>query len=740
MKYYQTDLDAMDIPWSKFDRIIEGLLIVLLAFMPLAFGAVEAWSEAVLTTLVAAISICFFLKLIYERDVRPIWSWAYLPVALFILVVVFQLLPLKTTLVSTLSPSTAAIKKELLSDLPNADALLKTMTFSFYPHATKHNLRLMLAVVAVFVVVLNIYRREGQIKRLLAAIATIGGALAVLALAQDVFGNGQIYWVVPTASGQAYSGTFICHSHYGQFMNLSIGSAFGLILVKTYEDLESRTMTPAAIYEYIISPEARVTWILIGAIIIGVATVFISLTRGGMISMLIAAGFTTLIICSRRSLKGSGWIILLAALGAFICILYLGFDAVYDRLATMQGVDAYKGRWQIVKDISIAWTRFPLFGTGLGTHEVVYPMFDRSSIPALATHAENEYAQITEETGLVGLAVFVVFGFIVWINYARNIKYADTPIRLASYGLGFGLLAVMIHSLSDFGQHLPANAMLSAIFCALLIVLGRIGNGSHPIAIPKIAGVHQGSIVLRTAALVCAAGLWAWVFLSAHNARVAEAHWERALVAEQDILEKDQQVTNEEYIDLISNAAAAADYEPDNIKYRHWLNFYHWQSISRNTDPNTGSVIIPEQAMGYVHRIVDEFHQARVLCPTYGATCCVVGQLERFVLKDPNGAELIRKGFQLAPCDPTACFIAGLLDVEEGDIEASFAKFERAVRLSSRLFAEVARIYVDRLGRPDLALMIADQNIDWLNHVADTLDRNQAYSDFLDEPWQGDSF
>jgi O-antigen ligase len=707
----------MDIPRSKFDTVIERLLIALLAFMPLAFGAVEAWSEAVVVTLAAAISISFFLKLIYERDVRPVWSWAYLPVALFILVVAFQLIPLKATLVDSLSPGTAAIKKELLGDLPYSASVLQSMTLSFYPGATRHDLRLVLAVTAVFVVVLNVYRRESQIRRLLWAIAAIGGAMAVLALAQDLFGNGRIYWLVPTASSQAYCGTFVCHSHYGQFMNLSVGAAFGLILVKIHEDLKNRRLK--AISQYIGSPKARTVWILIGIIIVGVTTLFVSLTRGGMISMLVAASFTTLVMCSRRSLKGSGWIVLLAALGAFVCVLYLGFDAVYDRLSTLREGDAYKARRQIVKDIAVAWTRFPVFGTGLGTHEVVYPMFDRSSVPALATHAENEYAQAAEETGLAGLVTLVGFGLVVGFNYARSIRRADVPIRLASYGLGLGLVAVLIHSLSDFGQHLPANAMLSAVFCALLIALGRMGRRSNSVG--RFIRVYRGSYVLRVIALIGAAGVWTWLLLGAHHARVGEGHWKRALAADQNIAGKGEQATDDDYIALISSAAAAAEYEPDNVKYRHWLNFYRWESISRVTDPNTGAVIIPEEAKEFVYGIVDEFHRARLLCPTYGATYCVLGQLERFVLDDPNGAELIRKGFQLAPCDPTACFVAGLLDVEEGDIEASLVKLDRAVRLDGGLFAKVARVYVDHAGRPDLALMIAGQDMGRLSQVAGIL-------------------
>lgn len=727
MKENRINPDGVDASVSHFDTAIEGLLIALLAFMPLAFGAVEAWSEQVVIAFAAAISVCFLLKLVFEKNSHLIWSWAYIPVALFILVAVVQLIPLRTELIETISPNTAATKKELLGDLPNYSAVLRLMTLSFYPNATKQNLRLVLCVVAVFLVVLNVYRRPEQIKRLLAGIAIIGGSVAVLALAQDLFGNGKIYWAVTTGHGTAESGTFINHSHYGQFMNLSIGAALGLIMVKLHEAFTKTKLNPAVVLEYLSSPAARAIWLLTVMIILGAATVFMSLTRGGMISMLVAAGFTTLVVSSRRSLRGRGWIMLLMALGAFICVLYVGFDAVYDRLATLQELHHYEGRWQIVKDLSVSFKRFPLLGTGLGTHEVVYPMFDRSTTAALAAHAENEYAQAAEETGLVGLAALVIFGIMVWVGYVRNVTTASVPIRSAAYGLGFGLLAIMFHSLSDFGQHLPANVVLSAVSCAVL--LGLAGNGVGRVR--QVGPLGQKNAGLRVAALVCACAVWAWALLGANGARLAEAKWKKVLAAEQSLADKGQQAGDEEYAALISNATAAAAYQPDNIKYQHWLNVYRWASISRITDPNSGAVIIPEQGIQFVRRIVDELNNARLLCPTYGATYCVVGQLEKFALNDPSGAERIRKGYCLAPCDGTACYLAGLLDVEERQIEASFEKFRRAVDLDGRFFPDVVRTYTNHAGRPDLAVAIAGDNSSRLSTVANALADMQEHKDIV---------
>ena len=327
---------------------------------------------------------------------------------------------------------------------------------------------------------------------------------------------------------------------------------------------------------------------------LGAATIFVSLTRGGMVSMLISITFTTLLITSRQSLKGHGWIMVVMALVALICILYIGFDGVYDRMVTLRDFDKVEGgRLQILKDIAIAWTKFPILGTGLGTHAVVYPMFDRSTNTALAAHAENEYAQAAEETGLLGLVSLIIFGIIIGSNYIRNIRNTNLPICSAVYGLGFGLLAILIHSLSDFGQHLPANAILCAIFCALLLALARWHglpareNTAKPVLSVARAsspwkhgqdGRATGMAVLlpclRVIVLLGVFAIWLWAFTGANNARIAEAHWEEVLTQEKRLKDRDWKGTNAEYAFLISHATAALEYQPDNIIYRHWLNVY----------------------------------------------------------------------------------------------------------------------------------------------------------------------
>lgn len=209
-------------PASLFDIVIERLLTGLLIFMPLAFGVVHAWSKEIVIILSGAIVFCFLLKLVCHRELDIIWTPAYLPVAAFLLIAALQLIPLPEFLISVISPNTSAVKTELLGDLPNTESALKLMSLSFYPNATKNDLWLVLSIGAVFVVVFNVVRHPKQIKQLLLSIAMIGGFVALITLAQNLFGNGKIYWFVTTRYGNGYSGPFVNHSNYGQFMNLSI--------------------------------------------------------------------------------------------------------------------------------------------------------------------------------------------------------------------------------------------------------------------------------------------------------------------------------------------------------------------------------------------------------------------------------------------------------------------------------------------------------------------------------------
>src|SRR5439155_18025929 len=147
----------------------------------------------------------------------------------------FQLVPLPRGVVAALSPATVDTKLGLLGDLPDASDALDRMTLTFYPWATRHDLRVVLLASIVFAAVVIVFRDDDRrTRRLLGTIALIGAACALLALAQDLSGTEKIYWSQDIGF-PAQAGPFVNHSHFGQFMNLSIGAAVGLLLLRLNE-------------------------------------------------------------------------------------------------------------------------------------------------------------------------------------------------------------------------------------------------------------------------------------------------------------------------------------------------------------------------------------------------------------------------------------------------------------------------------------------------------------------------
>src|SRR5438552_18439427 len=95
---------AVDARETALDRAIEWLLIGLIAFCPLMFGAVVAWSEGVFLLFACAIASCLAIKLILRPDERFVWSWTFLPISLFVLLVALQLVVLTTGFIFAVSP------------------------------------------------------------------------------------------------------------------------------------------------------------------------------------------------------------------------------------------------------------------------------------------------------------------------------------------------------------------------------------------------------------------------------------------------------------------------------------------------------------------------------------------------------------------------------------------------------------------------------------------------------------
>jgi O-antigen ligase len=211
------------------------------------------------------------------------------------------------------------------------------------------------------------------------------------------------------------------------------------------------------------------------------ATVIVlAVSRNGIISMLVAGTVMIVAFTLHRVIQPRHALLLLVAAAVVMIAFFLGFDAVSRRLSSLSHPEnPYSKRWIILLSLTDSWRQFPLWGTGLGTFQYIFPMVDRQiRVESYLSHAENEYAQMLTETGILGLLCVGLFLFEIVRSYIRCIRRSRSAMTSVAIALGFGILAIVIHSFTDFSQHVPGIACLTAIYAGWIFRISRDPRGS----------------------------------------------------------------------------------------------------------------------------------------------------------------------------------------------------------------------------------------------------------------------
>jgi O-antigen ligase len=151
-----------------------------------------------------------------------------------------------------------------------------------------------------------------------------------------------------------------------------------------------------------------------------------------------------------------------------VVAVYIGIDSMIERFAMDR----------ILHDVRpVVWSNttgiigdFPVMGSGLGTFQALYPAYEESSTPPLFEHAHNDYLEYMAELGgmgflllLGGIGAMLVFSFLVW-----QVRQHPAVRGLALGGM-VAVVAMLLHSITDFNLHIPANMMLFVVVLSLTI-------------------------------------------------------------------------------------------------------------------------------------------------------------------------------------------------------------------------------------------------------------------------------
>jgi O-antigen ligase/tetratricopeptide (TPR) repeat protein len=681
------------------DRTIEVLVWGMLAWLPFAFGGVLPLSHMVLVGGSGLAALLFAARCGLGGG-ELVVSKAFVPLLLFLGLVWLQTVP---------GGAGLGAENDRLWREGLAPALQQPFAppLTLSPAATAADLRLLVALGVLFAVAAQVLRSQAALRRLLTVVAVVGGALAVVALLQNLSGSDSLLWLRKAPGGRATAGPFVHYGHFSQFVNLTLGAGLGLLLLRLAERDQRNQYAVEDLVRDLGAPDRRLDQFLFGFLVLGVVAICLSRSRNGVLSMLVGGAVTAGLLHKTKYLRGMGWSLVGLVAVAFVVLMLVGFDPVYDRLQTLEDEDVYNFRLAIAADALTAFTRFPWFGSGQGSFADVFPLFDSTVRPGRAEHAENQYVELLVETGLVGFLLIAAFVVAVAVPWWRRLRSHRDGADGALFGLGFGLVAVGVHATSDFGLRIPSVAALALVLLAAIV--GRTGGRS---AAPAARWAAVGLSLLAGGGLLALLPGLQRERVAYEHAEAGRALGRRAAAA----------VDYDELLRLRDRErghwAAAIEAHPAVLDYQVAYALSAWHSVVAAEQLEfqpVGAAIEPvqEQRMVAAARLVQQgLLEARRLGAIRGDLWSMVGQLGVEWLGDQGAAAWIERGFRHAPENPAACFAWARQLRKDG--RPSAAMFARAIRMGERADRVLAAI-ADGFGDGELALQVARQDPRWLD-------------------------
>jgi len=162
------------------------------------------------------------------------------------------------------------------------------------------------------------------------------------------------------------------------------------------------------------------------------------------------------------------WVVVLAALLVVGVVTALETSAIGASKIGEHSATSVQSRSDILATTSRAIGDFMPFGSGLGSFQSVYPLYERPDqvTVTFVVHAHNDYAELILELGLAG--VILILLFLAWWGIAVWRVWRTAEASPFARAAAIASAAVLVHSLVDFPMRTEAIAALFGMCLALL--------------------------------------------------------------------------------------------------------------------------------------------------------------------------------------------------------------------------------------------------------------------------------
>ena len=537
-------------------KLVQRVYLVLLVFSPLAFGSVDLWSRTIMEGLSFLALFLFFIDLtINKRQVYHVPG--IVPLLLFLIYILLQFFPLPGFLVRIVSPETYSLSNDTIGLLEPVNGMSlsinqKESLSEFFRYA---------AYASFYILSVQLLSRKEFLKKTINTVMIFAVLLSFLAILQHFTANGKIYWFKELFRGTPF-GPYVNRNHFAGL----IGMIFPLVLAMflyhkprvNYSGLRNRL---GEFFSY----RTVNTYFLLGAglVILGVS-VFLSLSRGGIISLCLATCVFGVLLAGRGGDRGRGLMILALFSLVLLSVGWFGWAPIFERFnrirnpageITESRIPHWKDSLEITRD-------YPVTGTGFGTFANAYKGYQISEVGKAVTHAHNDYIELAIEGGLIAVGLATWFLISVLGTYRRFLKRRDSYCIYLYLGSLAGLAAILFHSITDFNLHIGANGLYFFLICAICVSAAhtRIRSGPGNTYLKPYGSAD--SILVKLSILPIAAILVASFGFNA-SGFIADLNFKAML----NVMQKGE-LAEPEYRQIRNLATRTIKYDPFNSLYR----------------------------------------------------------------------------------------------------------------------------------------------------------------------------
>ena len=465
------------------------MLCLIVVFLPLPFGGNIEW--AIFGFELSVFVLCLFYLVasgsknsksghqLEEKKLIPLIPWCL--IIIFFVAGLLQIIPLPATAIRQLSPAGYDWRQTLVTTGLVEQARLKWQTISLSPADSLYELVKYLAY-GLFAFLLA--RAIDTRKKAVALTLTLIGAgvfQSLYGLSEHFSGSHRIFtWVNRYYAGSAF-GTFVNRDHYSAFLEMIFPLSLGYFLARAdYFSWPSGLSLRQKVAWFGQEKLQKSILFILPPLIIGVG-LFFSRCRSGIIIFLMTF-FLILLLLSVRSITGKRKterrLVNVIVLVVLVGVILIGIQPILERFTNQSLFD--ESRWLYYQYTLGLIKDYPWLGSGLGTYVKAINQYLGKDFYAIIDHAHNDYLEMAGEAGLVGGGALILGGLLLFgLGVKRYFKTDDSLTSGISLGAMMGVLALFLHSLTDFSLRMPGNAVTWLSLFVLCLKLPQLGSEKY---------------------------------------------------------------------------------------------------------------------------------------------------------------------------------------------------------------------------------------------------------------------